>query len=240
MNLSKPVYNKYPWVIHRKNTSWAYVLRAAKFMPYKISQLSIISDDHFKAVIYNRNRKSFLKGNLQSLTLYPTDQILLARALAEKSACIIHAAGLAMEDRGFLFVGHSDAGKSTIVSMLQKYSKVLCDDRIIVRKSKQGFDIYGTWSHGDIPDVSADSAPLKAILFLEKSSETELIHLESKQEIIANLLVYLIKPLVTLDWIKKMVSLIEQISFTTPCYILKFKKDESPQNLIDQLKHATQ
>lgn len=55
--------------------------------------------------------------------------------------------------------------------MLKGEGEILCDDRIIVRRWPDGVKIHGTWSHGDIPDVSNSSAPLRAIFFLEKSQE---------------------------------------------------------------------
>ena len=70
-----------------------------------------------------------------------------------------------------LFVGHSEAGKSTIVKMLKGQAKILCDDRIIVRKWPEGFRIHGTWGHGEVPDVSPDSAPLERDLFPGKGGK---------------------------------------------------------------------
>jgi hypothetical protein len=59
-----------------------------------------------------------------------------------------HAAGFVMDSKGLLFVGHSDAGKSTMMKMLRSQGEMLCDDRIIVRRWQDGFRIHGTWSHG--------------------------------------------------------------------------------------------
>lgn len=238
LNITKKVYDNRPWVVCRNDDSWIYITKSSKFRLNKTYQLSVINGDHTTAKIYNKRRKPFLKGNLHSLTLFTTDQILLARALADRSGCYMHSAGLVMDDQGFLFVGHSEAGKSTIVSILQQHSTILCDDRVIIRKWDDTFKIHGTWSHGDIPDVSSKSAPLTAIFFLEKASETKLIQLESKKEIAVKLLACLIKPLVTIDWWEKMLSLMEKISYTVPCYILKFKKNETAQNLRHLLKHT--
>ena len=83
-----------------------------------------------------------------------------------------------------------------------------------------------------------DAAPLTAVCFLEKSHETKLDPLKNKKEIIVKLLACLVKPLVTVDWMEKMVSLIEEISFNVPCYILKFNKNDTSMDLASRLKYA--
>lgn len=56
------------------------------------------------------------------------------------------------------------------------------------------------WSHGDVPDVSPSSAPLKAIMFLEQAPENRRIPLDDGKEITRRLLSGLIKPFETVDW----------------------------------------
>jgi hypothetical protein len=201
----------------------------------KIHQLAIFNHDYSNIGIYNKTEKAFRRGNLHSLTLFPTDQILLARVLAKRKGCYIHASGVMLDGKGILFVGHSEAGKSTMVKMLQDKAKILCDDRIIVRRWPKGFKIHGTWSHGDVPDVSADSAPLKAILFLKQDRENRIIHIDRKQEAIGSLLACLIKPLVTADWWKQMLALADQMAHEVPCYSLHFTKDGGVIDLLRNL-----
>ena len=50
--------------------------------------------------------------------------------------------------------------------MLKGQAAILCDDRNIVRRWKNGWRVHGTWSHGDVAEVSPASAPLRAIMFL--------------------------------------------------------------------------
>jgi hypothetical protein len=200
-----------------------------------ISQLAIIDQDYSNIEIYNKTERAFRRGNLHSLTLFPTDQILLARVLAKRKGCFIHAGGVVFDDKGMLFVGHSDAGKSTIVRMLQDKTKILCDDRIIVRRWPEDFKIHGTWSHGDVSDVSANAAPLKAILFLKQDRENRLVPIDHTQEAIGMLLACLIKPLVTADWWKQMLALVDQIVHEVPCYSLHFTKDGAVIDLLRNL-----
>jgi len=159
----------------------------------------------------------------------------LARILADREGCYLHACGVNFESNGLLFVGHSEAGKSTMAAMLKGKAEILCDDRIIVRRQADDFKIYGTWSHGDVPDVSADSAALKAIMFLEKSDENRIIPIEDKKEITKRLLSCLIKPFVTVDWWEKTLIVIDSLAAKVPCYVLRFDKTGEIVNVVRRL-----
>jgi hypothetical protein len=140
-----------------------------------------------------------------------------------------------LEGKGLLFAGHSDADKSTMVTMLKDKAEILCDDSIIVRRWQEGFRIHGTLSHGDVPDVSANSAPLKAILFLENAKENRLIPFDDRREVIRKLMACLIKPFVTADWWDKMLFLVERMAREVPCYTLHFDKSGRVVDLLKRL-----
>jgi hypothetical protein len=225
-DLGKEVYRKPPWAIYKKGDSWIYTGISPTLGDESIHRVAVFNHDHTRVRIYNdRIREdSFIKGDLHSLTLFPTDQILLARVLADRAGCYLHSSGVILDGNGLLFVGHSEAGKSTIATMLRDRVKILCDDRMIIRKRTDGFRIYGTWSHGDVPDVSPSSAPLKAIMFLEQAPENRIIPLDDRKEIIRRLLACLIKPFETADWWNKTLRLVENMTREVPCYVLKFDK----------------
>jgi len=233
-DLGKEVYRKPPWAIYRKGNSWIYVGISPTLEYVHIHRVAVFNYNHTRTRIYNDGDETFREGNLHSLTLFPTDQLLIAHILAYRQGCYLHSSAVIFEDKGFLFVGHSGAGKSTIVKMLKDKAEILCDDRMIVRKWPEGFRIHGTWSHGEIPVISPNSASLKAILFLEKSNENRLIPIDDKNEIIKKLLSCLIKPFVTTDWWNNILSLMERIASEVPCYLLYFDKSG---RVVDLLKH---
>jgi len=233
--LGKKIYERPPWAIFKKGTNWIYLSISPSLDYNNPSRVVLINDEHTRARIFSPDEKSYRRGSNGSLTLLPTDQIILARSLAEREGCYIHSSGVSLDNKGLLFVGHSDAGKSTMVKMLKGEAKILCDDRIIVRRHAEGFKIYGTWSHGDIPDVSPDSAPLQAILFLEKDVENRIVPLADAKDVLPRLLACLIKPIVTPDWWDKMLSLVERIVREVPCYALHFDKSGKIVNLLKHL-----
>jgi len=220
--LGREVYRKPPWAIFHKNGSWIYLGISPEPDDPRLHKVAVFNQDHTRGRIYHDGEELFRKGDLNSLTLFASDQILLARVIADRDGCFFHSSGFIMEGLGLLFVGHSEAGKSTTAKMLRGKGKLLCDDRNIVRRWPDGFRVHGTWSHGELPQVSSASAPLGAICFLQKSTRNRLRRLDSRKEIISRLLCCLIKPMVSADWWDKMLALIGAIAREIPCYTMEF------------------
>jgi radical SAM protein with 4Fe4S-binding SPASM domain len=233
-DLGEEVYRKAPWAVYKKNHSWIYLGISPK--GDKLHRVAVFNHDHSRATICSPNSEHFLKGGLHSLTLFPTDQILLASTLASREGCFIHSSGIILDGKGLLFVGHSEAGKSTMVKMTRGgRAEILCDDRMIVRRHHDGFKIYGTWSHGEVSEVSAGSAPLKAMLFLEKSAENRLIPLQDRAECRRRILACLIKPFVTSEWWNNMLDLVDRMASEIPCYVLRFDKSGQVMKILADL-----
>lgn len=234
-DLGEKVYDRRPWVIYRKDDSWVYLGVADVAGEGHIYQVTFFNHDYTRSRIHNEREEVFLRGGLHSLTQFPTDQILISQVLADRDGCFMHSSGVNFKDNGFLFVGHSDTGKSTMARMLGDRAEILCDDRVVVRRWDEGFRIHGSWSHGDIAEVSASSAPLTALLFLEQAKKNRVIPLGKGNGLTSKLLSCLIKPLVTADWWEKMLRLTEHIVSDVPCYILQFDKTGSAVELIEQM-----
>ena len=139
------------------------------------------------------------------------------------------------EEKGYLFVGHSEAGKSTITKIFGDEAKILCDDRNIVRKWPEGFRVHGTWSHGEIPIVSPDSAPLRGIFFLEKSDHVQIVKVNDKKIIAKKILACIIRPVATNEWWDKILDLVELIAEEIPCHILHFDRSKKVVEAIRSL-----
>lgn len=218
----KELYRRSPWAVYQKKDLWIYEV----FTPHpdgdRVYQVTVFNHGFTRAGIYNHDDAAFRKGGIFTLTFFSSDQVLLAQVLADRQACFFHSSGVIFRDKGLMFIGHSDAGKSTMVKMLKGKTEVLCDERIIVRRWPGGFKIHGNWAHGEVPDVSPNSAPLRAIFFLERAEDNRIVRIQNAREITSRLLACLIKPFVTADWWEKMLSLTEQIVREIPCYSLRF------------------
>ncbi len=235
-DLGSLLYCKAPWTIYRKSDSFIYVGISNRLLSTKPHRVAVFDADFAHGVIYSpsNQERAIRRRGFPNLTLFPTDQILVAQLLAQRGGCYLHAAGAIMNGQGLLFVGHSRAGKSTATNMLKGKAEILCDDRIILRRWKEeGIKIHGTWSHGDVPDVSPNSAPLKAVLFLEKSADNRLQTLHERKVILQRLLACLIRPLGTRDWWERSLEFVEQISLEVPCYEMHF---DNSGNIVPVLK----
>jgi MoaA/NifB/PqqE/SkfB family radical SAM enzyme len=238
---SREVYRNPPWAISRHGDSWIYKGIAPDADDPTLHRVAVFSADHTRGELYNaeHNEKTWRDGGLGSLTMFPSDQILLARLLADRDGCYLHSGGLLIDGQGFLFVGHSDAGKSTTMELvlreLGERAEILCDDRNIVRRWPEGFRVHGTWSHGDLPEVSSASAPLRAILFLEQSADNEIVPLTDRKLIWQRLLATLIRPMVTADWWHKEMDVLERIVDEVPCFTMRFDKSGAIVPELEQL-----
>jgi len=227
------VYHRAPWIIYK--TPSHYIYRMFVNGNNESLLVAIFNKDHTESHIYKGKNyiKIFKKGNLTSLICFPTDQILFARLLADRGGIILHGSGLILKEKGFLFVGHSDAGKTTVVKLLKHQAKILNDDRMIVRKEDGSFYLYGTPWHGEVSLVAPDRVPLKAILFLNQAEENRIEKVKSF-EAFKRLFGCTIKALVTELWTKNALDICQVLSREVPCYDLYFDKSEGVVSTIEK------
>jgi MoaA/NifB/PqqE/SkfB family radical SAM enzyme len=219
IDLGKELYRNPPWAISTWHGSFYYLGISPDPKDPNTERLATFNADHSRGRIYNDRKELWEEGGLGSLTLFPSDQILVGRLLADRQGCYLHSAGAILNGAGMLFVGHSEAGKSTLTRHLIEAGRsqrmqveILCDDRNIVRRLDGGWRVYGSWSHGDVPLVSGNDAPLKAVCFIEKSDENRITPMTDRRAILRRLLACVIRPLVTADWWMKTLELVERMS----------------------------
>jgi hypothetical protein len=231
------VFRRPPWAISRTAGSWVYLGIAPEADDPELHRVAVFDEPHTLGELYNPEaaREWWRDGGLGSLSMFPSDQIWLARVLADRDACYLHSGGLTIDGQGFLFVGHSDAGKSTTMELVRgalgERAEILCDDRNIVRwwprgylGGPPGFYVHGTWSHGDVPDVSSAGVPLRAILFLEQSERNEIEVIDDRMAVWRRLLATLIRPMVTADWWEKELDVLGRIVDEVPCATMRFDR----------------
>lgn len=244
-SFGEPVYRKPPWAIIPRDDGWLYLGVLPEDFEDPLWKVAFFNHDHSVGHVYHTSDAGFVNGNLHALTGFPTDQIWLARLLADRGGVFIHSAGAILNGKGFLFVGHSEAGKSTTTQMLLDVKnqdspgldvEILCDDRNIIRRQTGGWQVYGSWSHGDIPNVSANAAPLHAICFLEQAFENNLIPISNHQESFRKLLSCVIKPFVTANWWHNTLDVVDQLTREVPCYKMCFDKSGKIINNLNLLQ----
>jgi MoaA/NifB/PqqE/SkfB family radical SAM enzyme len=237
-DLGQELYRQPPWAISRRNGMWFYRGIQPDGSDSELHRLAIFNDDHTHLQIYSPpGEVDHIGGHgWHSLSLLPTDQIWLAPLLANRQAALFHAAAAILNGKGLLFVGHSDAGKSTTVKMLKNRAEILCDDRNIARRWDEGWRVHGTWSHGEVAEVSSASAPLGAILFLQQDTDNAIIPLTNRKVIWQRLLATLIRPMVTAEWWQKELDVLERLVDEVPCYTMHFEKSGA---IVAELENLT-
>jgi hypothetical protein len=225
-DLGQEVYRKAPWAISKKDGTWFYRGISSDPGDPKLHHFSVFNTDHTRATIYTRpaDGERFHRACWPSLSLLVTDQIWLAPVLADRDAFLVHSAAMVIRGSGLLFVGHSGAGKTTISNMFRGRGTILCDDRNIVRRWRNGWRVHGTWSHGDVEEVSKEDGPLRAVLFLAQDTEDSIVPLVDRKEIWLRLLPTIIRGFETTEWWRKTMNLMEDLVNEAPCYVMKFTK----------------
>jgi len=160
--------------------------------------------------------------------IYDFLQVLLINYLSlYQKGMIVHSIGLKdIGGSGLLFAGKSGAGKSTTARIWHKYSKaiILNDDRVIIRKKRNRFFIYGSPWHGDFNDYlesRIETAPLKRLFFIRHSPKNSLRKIDTREAF--NLLFPSLFPAF---WDKRFLDRITAFSLEVikkvPCYNLGF------------------
>jgi MoaA/NifB/PqqE/SkfB family radical SAM enzyme len=231
-SLGEVVYRQGAWTVHHKGDFWIFTIGIFGV----VFSVGVFNKDYSSGCIYHNNDIQWLHGGLNSLSLRVTDQILLARLLSDRHGCILHSAGAILDGKGLLFVGHSDAGKTTVTRLLEGQAEILCDDRNIVRRWPDGYRIYGTWSHGESSLVSAKSAPLQAVLFLRQSKKTRVIRLKDRKKIMRNVLACLIRGFIDKEWWNKTLDFVDVFSREVLFFELHFEKHGDIVSILRELQ----
>jgi hypothetical protein len=242
-DLGRELYRKPPWAISQKDGTWFYRGILPDDNP-ELHRFAIFSADHVKGTIYSPSvaKEGIFKYGWQSLSLFPTDQIWLGPLLADRDAVLMHSGAAMVNGKGLVFVGHSDAGKSTTMELLKTArresglnAEILCDDRNVVRRWPEGWRVHGTWSHGTTADVSPADAPLGGILFLEQATANEIVPLTDRKLIWRRLLATLIRPMVTAEWWQKELDILERLVAEARFYAMRFDKTGAIVPVLERL-----
>jgi len=249
-DLGKEVYHKSPWTIfrqHGSDGSYIYLDISPQSHNPSLSRMATFTADYTRGRIYSDDAggERWRRGALHSLTMFPSDTILIARLLADRQGCSLSSAGAIIDGKGILFAGRSSSGRSTITGMLMDslaksgiQGEILSDGGNIARRRGETWQVYGTWDHGGVPLVSSAGAPLRAIYFIEHAEGNDIIPLVDRREITRRLLTCLIRPFTDAGWWTKTFDLIELMVQQLPCYVMHFDKSGGIVHEIEKLIEA--
>lgn len=224
------------WQLYTYNGKYIFSFASPAFgsTPYKIA---IVNKDFSKGEVL-LHRPYFDPDQPIYPLEYPLDELLFINYLALGKGVEVHACGITdSQGRGYLFIGQSGAGKSTMARLWQNEPgiNILSDDRIILRKMESTIWMYGTPWHGDAGFASPARAPLTKIYFLTHGLKNELIPLKTTESI-ARLIACSFLPFYNPEALDFTLNFFEEVVTTIPCYELRFVPEKQVVEIIQGLR----
>jgi hypothetical protein len=166
----------------------------------------------------------------------PTIELLMINYLAKSNSIIVHACGIELAGRGILFVGESGAGKSTVANMWRQMDgvEILSDDRIILRKKKGHYWMYGTPWHGDAKIGSPQRAKVERIFFIGHAQNNSIKDLNRAQAVLEYLKASF-PPYWDIGGMEMAMDFFNDLAASVPSQVLAFKPDKSVIGFINDL-----
>ncbi|MBC2717576.1 MAG: hypothetical protein HF978_19905 [Desulfobacteraceae bacterium] len=192
--------------------------------PFRMAR---VNKDFDHIVIYcskDMQIKGYNDGVFQNPVQYPIDQILLMLYLANKQSGLLHAGGIYMDNRAFLFPGQSGAGKSTLCRQfdMDKDFRLINDDRLLIRKDKDHYMAYGTPWPGENGYTENIGLPVSGIFFINKSKEDRIRPL-NRQDAFEKLMPVLSIPWYEPELVSNYLIFCEALVDQIPVYELSFE-----------------
>jgi hypothetical protein len=166
---------------------------------------------------------------------YPLDQLLLMHILAGMEGVLLHAAGVVVGGKGYLFAGRSGAGKSTISNEFHaRGAEVLSDDRVAVRKIGGEFRVFGTPWSGEAELAENRDLPLGGIFFLRHGREDSTVRLLPAEA------VGRMAPVASVPWydsrcVSSILGLAGHMAFRIPSWDLTFKPHGAVVDFVERI-----
>ncbi|MBI4621088.1 MAG: hypothetical protein HY739_13155 [Desulfobacterales bacterium] len=233
MGLEKKIFDSgSTWSLYRSQGK--YVLQDCSFEFGSLPQELVVLEPDFKSGdIYLKNN-GFDQRFFSDYPGYPLNQILMIILLSLRKGVLLHACGIDDRGYGFLFLGNSGHGKSTMAKLWYKnHATVFNDDRIIVREKDGEFWMYGTPWHGDFKELSLKGLPIRKVFFLRHSEKNSAVPRKGA-EAVSMLLTRSFPPLWDQKGMDYTLGLLGRIASKLPCYNLCFLPDK---RIIDFVKN---
>ena len=164
-----------PWQLYLKDNAYWFHCTAPAFgdIPYKIARFTW-DFSHGQVFLH----RPFFDTHQAIYPLqYPLDELLILNLLSQGRGAEVHACGVVdINGEGYLFVGHSGAGKTTMARLwsAERGVTILSDDRIILKQEKDRIWMHGTPWHGEAKFAAASKAQLKRIYFIYHGRQNSL------------------------------------------------------------------
>ena len=183
-------------------------------------RLLIMDPDFSSGTLYLQKTRA-AEGRFPLNTL---DIIVYSNWLANRGNLLLHASGIAINGKGYAFVGRSGAGKSTLVAKLAEDRRVtvLGEDQVALRYLNGEYWIFGTPWHLNMDMCSPMGVPLQEIFFLDRKAANILAPLQP-QEGFTRLMQTAFIPYYRPPQVSKIMDNLERLSLEIPFSLLAYR-----------------
>lgn len=102
-------------------------------------------------------------------------RILYSLLIVKNKGLLLHAASFLKENKGYLFCGKEETGKSTIIKITKEIYSPLTDEISLIKEKKGKYYIYSTPFWGELQEAQIKeknvNKEIKAIYFLNKDKK---------------------------------------------------------------------
>jgi len=198
-------------------------------------------------------RRDVFEGDVDALQ-YPLDEVIVGHLLGRGRGVELHGCGI-IHDRflgssvpgssagspeepeeprnrgtrvGRLFVGQSEAGKTTTAGLWLARGgvEIVSDDRVVVREIDGEWRMFGTPWHGEAELSSPSSAPLAGVYLLQQATASRLVDV-TPAEAAARLFGCAFPPFYDADSVAFTLELLDRLVANVPVRVLEFMRDAS-------------
>jgi hypothetical protein len=204
------------WQLYRDDDRLVFRLTSPTFGPLPYKTATFAPD--FSTGFVDLHRPYFPASTPLYPLEYPLDELLLTNWLSLGRGVELHACAVVDRDgRGYLFAGHSGAGKTTMARQWcdEPGVSVLSDDRVVLRKIGAEIWMYGTPWHGDEPLASPARARLTRGFFLRHGSRNEVSDVRGAN-LVAQLLSRSFPPFHSVSGLETTIALLAEVGHIAP------------------------
>jgi hypothetical protein len=229
------------WKLYENGSGFLFDFSSPVLGPNPYKRLHV--DHEFRHALLELNRSCFPDPSACNPLEYPLDELVVMHRLGRERGVEVHAAGMRDADgTGYLFLGHSGAGKSTTTRLWNEQHSVtvLSDDRIILR-AHDALDgqaevwMYGTPWHGEAAFALPEKARIGRLFILEHAPENRITALSGSRAV-GQVMARCFLPFYDAAALQNTMSFLQEIVAAIPCYRLEFRPDGTAVEAVRRLQ----